>query len=330
MDLANTSTIDLSQIKAEAERLGFSACGIVRAEAVDAATQTVYEQYQADGRLADMDYLARYPHLRFDPTQLLPGCRTIVCVALNYYPAQPLPADTYQIAYYAYGRDYHDVLRTRLHQLADAITGGNPSAYRVCTDTAPILERYWAVRSGIGFIGRNHTLIIPRLGSYFFLGEILTTLETNPQPVNPELSLARQASCTHCHRCIDACPTGALRADGTFDARLCLSYLTIEHRGPFTPEQQQMVASQPTPYYIYGCDRCQQACPHNCRPVPTAIPELQPHPMLHTMTPERWQQLTPDDYRLLFKGSAVKRAKYDGLVRNIQAVALGPKPVPSL
>ena len=290
------------------------------AEAVDPSTQTVYEQYQADGRLADMDYLARYPHLRFDPTQLLPGCRTIVCVALNYFPTQPLPDDTYQIAYYAYGRDYHDVLRTRLHQLADVITGGNPSAYRVCTDTAPILERYWAVRSGIGFIGRNHTLIIPRLGSYFFLGEILTTFDVHTHTSTTDLSRMQEA-CSRCHRCVDACPTEALRADGTFDARLCLSYLTIEHRGPFTPHQQKMVASQPAPYYIYGCDRCQRCCPHNHRPTPTSEPLLEPNPQLYTMTPTRWQQLSREQYQQLFSHSAVKRAKYEGLMRNIQCIA---------
>lgn len=355
-------------------RLGFSACGVTDAAVVDADTRRIYEKYVAEGRIADMNYLANYPDLRFDPTQLLPGCRTIICVALSYYPRTPLPDDTYQIAYYAYGRDYHEVMREKLVQLVNSLAAAagitDPSThFRSCTDTAPMLERYWAVRSGIGFIGRNHTLIVPRLGSYFFLSEVLTTIkcdnyqennqdnihnnnqdnnqennqdsihnnnqENNQEnnqdsnqksiqandPLHIEARHGRESVCSSCHRCIDACPTGALRPDGTFDARRCLSYLTIEHRGPFTPEQAAMVGSQPTPYYIYGCDRCQRCCPHNQRAVPTTEPLFLPNQQLYTMTPARWQQLTREQYQVLFSHSAVKRAKYEGLMRNIECVS---------
>ncbi|MBQ4276653.1 MAG: tRNA epoxyqueuosine(34) reductase QueG [Bacteroidaceae bacterium] len=328
MENSQSHTIDFSVIKAEAMRLGFSACGVAAADVVDAETRRIYEQCMAEGRMADMNYLARYPDLRFDPTQLLPGCRTIICVALSYYPRQPLPDDTYQIAYYAYGRDYHEVMRQKLAQLISPLAAAAgitdvPSHFRPCTDTAPMLERYWAVRSGIGFIGRNHTLIIPRLGSFFFLGEVLTTIK--PTAASDALPFVegrrvRESSCASCHRCIDACPTGALHSDGTFDARRCLSYLTIEHRGPFTPEQADMVSSQPTPYYIYGCDRCQRCCPHNQRAVPTTEPLLQPNQQLYSMTPTRWKQLTREQYQQLFAHSAVKRAKYEGLMRNIECV----------
>ncbi len=320
MENSQSHTIDSSFIKAEAMRLGFSACGVADADVVDAHTRRIYEQYMAEGRMADMNYLANYPDLRFDPTQLLPECHTIICVALSYYPGQPLPDDTYQIAYYAYGRDYHEVMRQKLAQLISTLadTAGitdTSTHFRICTDTAPLLERYWAVRSGIGFIGRNHTLIIPRLGSYYFLGEVLTTIKQTTSPST------RMAACNNCHLCIDACPTGALHHDGSFDARQCLSYLTIEHRGLFTPEQEQLVASQPPPYYIYGCDRCQQCCPHNNRPTPTTLPEFKPHPDLHRMTPADWNTLTRERYQQLFSHSAVKRAKYEGLMRNIQCVA---------
>lgn len=329
MENSQSHTIDPSVIKAEALRLGFSACGVADADVVDADTRRIYEQYIAEGRMADMNYLANYPDLRFDPTQLLPGCRTIICVALSYYPQRPLPDDTYQIAYYAYGRDYHEVMRQKLAQFINSLATSAgitdvSTHFRPCTDTAPMLERYWAVRSGIGFIGRNHTLIIPRLGSYFFLGEVLTTIKQTFSSGTPLLGEGRQGrepSCASCHRCMGVCPTGALRHDGTFDARRCLSYLTIEHRGPFTPEQADMVSSQPTPYYIYGCDRCQQCCPHNHWTVPTTEPLLQPNSLLYSMTPARWQQLTREQYQQLFSHSAVKRAKYDGLMRNIECIS---------
>jgi epoxyqueuosine reductase len=293
------------QLKAEALSLGFSACGIAKAEPVDAQVAAHYRQWIEQGGHADMHYLANNLDKRLDPTLLLEGARSIIVVALNYAPARRIPADEYQLAVYAYGRDYHDVLKDRIRQL---ILNSQFSILnsKIATDTVPILERYWAQQAGLGFIGRNHQLIIPQAGSMFFLGEIITTAEFDhydePMPNR----------CGTCRRCIDACPTGALGE--VFNSKKCLSYQTIENRGEIDEAAKDKIGNT-----IYGCDRCQQACPWNRFASPTDIPELQPSDDLLKMKREDWQHLSVEDYQKLFKGSAVKRAKYDGLMRNIRA-----------
>ncbi len=294
------SVFSSEQLKAEALRLGFSACGIAEARPVDEAMATAYRQWIAQGGHADMHYLENNIDKRLDPTLLLPGARSIIVVAMNYAPARRLPEGEYQIADYALGQDYHDVMKKKLRQLGPTLGDG-----LICVDTVPVLERYWAQRSGIGFIGRSHQLIIPGAGSNFFLGEIVTTLESDhyDQPM--------QQRCGTCHRCIDACPTGALQS--SLESRRCLSYQTIENRGELDP----MVAGK-LGKTIYGCDRCQQVCPWNRFARPTDIAELQPRQELLAMRRSDWQALSREKYQELFRGSAVKRAKYEGLMRNIE------------
>ncbi|MBR1687098.1 MAG: tRNA epoxyqueuosine(34) reductase QueG [Prevotella sp.] len=297
-----------NKIKAEARRLGFFACGIARAEAVSEAAATRVRHWLDSGGNADMAYMANHTDLRLDPRLLMPGVKSIVCVALNYAPAQQMPAEEYQLAAYALGQDYHDIVKQKLHLLAATLSIIHPSPstlhYRAFCDSAPVLERYWAEQAGLGWTGRNHQLIIPGAGSMFFLGELF---------LNIELSYDRPmtARCGMCRACIDACPTGALQADG-FRAEHCLSYQLIENRGELSAEAKQKMGNT-----IYGCDRCQQACPWNRFAQPTDEPRLQPHPELMAMRKSDWQQLSIEDYRRLFKGSAVKRAKYEGLMRNI-------------
>lgn len=317
-------SLEVSTLKTLAHDLGFAACGVARAERIGPAHAAAFLRWIESGRQAGMHYMENHADKRLDPRLLLEGARSVVCVALNYYPGQRLSAGQWQFAYYAYGHDYHDVMRQRLGLLATALglaspaaEGGRGEGYKLCCDTVPMLDRYWAWRAGLGWIGRNKNLILPHQGSYFFLGEILTTrtFDHYDEPLPDH--------CGTCHQCLDACPTHALTAcaDGstTLDARRCLSYLTIEHRGPLPSGTSSLMG-----HCIYGCDRCQQACPHNRFARPTDVGEFRPTDDFLHMQPSDWQDLTPERYRSLFRGSAVKRAKFEGLRRNIDAVAAEP------
>lgn len=312
------------KIKAEAARLGFFACGIAKAGPVDDKMSRQLRSWLANGHHAGMDYMANYTDMRLDPRRLMPGLKSIVSVALNYAPAHYPDAEEYQLAAYALGKDYHDIVKAKLRQLAAAIGAVDclyqPQAAdtsqadddtltcRIFVDSGPVLERYWAEKAGLGWIGRNHQLIIPFAGSMFFLGELFLSAELEyNQPMGNR--------CGKCHKCIDACPTGAIRLESTtFDSERCLSYQLIENRGNLSAEAQQAMGNT-----IYGCDRCQQACPWNRFAKPNTTPELQPSEALLNMRRSNWQELTEEQYRNLFKGSAVKRVKYAGLKRNIEA-----------
>lgn len=306
-------------IKAEALRLGFFAIGFARAEAVDEPTANALRQWIASGDYAGMEYMANYTDKRLDPRRLMPTVKTIVSVAMNYTPAQTMSEDGYQLASYALGKDYHDIMKQRLRTLAAKFgfvdqlmwekqkTSEQPHLCRIFVDSGPVLERYWAERAGLGWTGRNHQLIIPHAGSMFFLGELFLDIELPYDRPMPN-------RCGNCHRCIDACPTHAIEASQAFHSSLCLSYQLIENRGELST-----LARNKMGHVIYGCDRCQTACPWNNFAKPNTTPELQPSPELLAMTPRDWQNLTHEQYRQLFKGSAVKRAKYDGLMRNIHA-----------
>ena len=334
-------------IKAEASRLGFSACGIAKGKAVDEETAACFKEWLQQNGHAEMKYMENHLEKRLDPTLLLPGLQTIVCVALNYTSKTRIPDDQYQIAAYAYGQDYHTILKNKLHLLAKAIFPSvtvkqEANSFICAVDTVPILERYWALQAGLGWIGRNHQLIIPGIGSQVFLGELLLTFPADtydtPQPNR----------CGSCLRCVEACPTHALSdprhlqsSDNihnptsflknpaiqfdTFPSIECLSYLTIENRGSIPQEKATLMKN-----YIYGCDRCQIVCTWNQTTQPTTDPQLQPKTELLEMTKTKWQHLSQQQYQMLFKGSAVKRAKYDGLMRNIDAVAQQEKHITSI
>ncbi len=290
---------------------GFSAIGCAPAEPVAEWRAEQWHDYLASGRHAEMHYLEQHLEKRLNPQLLVEGAKSVVCVALNYFTEEVFPADGYTLARYARGKDYHDVVKERLRKILDSIAKitGNEYVGRAFCDTAPVDEHYWAWRTGLGWLGRNTQLIIPKAGSYFFIGTLILTeeIDTYDQP--------QPNRCGTCTRCIEACPTQALSPNTGLDARRCLSYLTIEYRG----DLPNFVAQSLHPCF-YGCDRCQEACPHNRFASPSSCTEFTPSQELLSMTPNDWRNLERETYLQLFKGSAVKRAKFEGLKRNLQAM----------
>lgn len=255
-----------------------------------------------------MEYMTRDSDKRLDPRLLLPGARSVISLLMNYFPGEKLPVkDNYKIAKYAYGKDHHVVIRERLNGFIDEIkarSGGCEA--RAFTDSAPVMEKAWAERAGLGWRGKHSLIIHPKFGSFFFIGDIITDLELEyDQPDVKDL-------CKSCTRCIDACPTGAIIAPRVLDARKCISYLTIEYRGELPAGEQDNFKES-----LFGCDICQDICPWNRHPKPNSESAFQPDPGLKEMNKEKWEQLTEGQFRELFRNSAVIRTKYAGLKRNI-------------
>ncbi len=289
--------------------VGFDACGFCQARAVAMPMQDSFRQWIDEGRQADMKYMEEYFDKRTDPTLLVENAKSVICVALNYYPKEKQPEENPQIAYYAYGKDYHDVMKDRLRQLFDYIRELVPTMEgRVFCDTAPVMERYWAAQSGIGFVGKNSLLIIPRRGSYFFLGELIVDIELEyDQPL--------RVSCGSCTKCMDACPTQAIVSPQTVDSCRCISYQTIENRGEMDDDVVSRLNNR-----FYGCDICQQVCPCNRFATPNRVDEFSPKEELFALSAEEIEHLSVENYQRIFKGSAIKRAKLAGLKRNAQAL----------
>lgn len=292
---------------AEAERLGFAACGISDATFLEGESELMERWLEAEHEGA-MSYLSRNKEKRYDPRLLVEGTRSIVTVLYNYYPQQPLPKEgNFKIAKYAYGEDYHEVLKQRMRSLLEWLEtmAGPLEGTRVFVDSAPVLDRAWAVRCGLGFIGKNTSLIHPKKGSFFFIGHLFL-----PRVLEPT-GIPMENRCGRCTRCLDACPTGALQAPFTMDARKCISYLTIEYKGELNGDPSVFND------WIYGCDICQDVCPYNKFAIGNSEPKFQPSEQLMAMRKDDWKRLDKTTFDQLFRKSAVKRAGYEGLKRNI-------------
>lgn len=301
-----------SWIVAEAEKLGFDACGVACATALEEESANM-EQWLAEEHEGEMGYLTRNKEKRYDPRLLVEGTKSIVTVLYNYFPKQQIgDHGRYKIAKYAYGADYHDVLKRKMRQLLERIEAqtGKLEGCRVFVDSAPVLDRAWAVRCGLGFIGKNTTLIHPKKGSFFFIGHLFLPLELE------ETGTPLANRCGRCTRCIDACPTGALEAPFQIDARKCISYLTIEYKGSLEGHNPERFNG-----WMYGCDTCQDVCPYNRFALPNMEPEFQPSEQLLAMMEEDWKCLDKDGFEALFKHSAMQRAGYEGLKRNIEFIS---------
>lgn len=289
-------------------RSGASAVGFARAREIEPHARARIEQWAASGRAASMEYMSRNADLRADPRLLLPGARTVVCLAFNYLPHRRRDAGLPRIALYASGRDYHKELRTRLRPICRAIEEQWGSAWRICVDSAPMAERYWAWKSGIGTPGRNGAIIVPGIGSFVVLAEVLLTLELPPDSPIPDL-------CTGCDACRRACPGQAL-SDAGLDARRCLSYLTIEHRGPLPDAPVLRTAAGR--HTLFGCDLCQLACPHNAAAPSSDIAAFEPSEALLSLDAAMLRDMTAERFDALFAGSPLRRAGLDALRRNSQ------------
>jgi len=292
-------------VKAFAQDLGFDLVAIGPAGPPDHGTE--FRQWVESGHAGTMGYLGRRSEERLDPGRLLPGAVSVVCVGLNYYQGEACDPSWEPVARYAWGRDYHDVMAPRLERLADHLRQACGARCRAYVDTGPVLERDLAARAGLGWIGKNTMLLHPALGSWFFIGVVLTTAELEHDTRLPD-------RCGSCRACLDACPTDAFLAPYVLDARRCISYLTIEHRGPIDQEFHEQLGP-----WQFGCDLCQSVCPWNRKaPVtrePAFLPEA-PYPGAESVL-----AMSDADFGRAFAGAALLRPKAAGMRRNV-AIAL--------
>jgi epoxyqueuosine reductase len=287
---------------------GFDLTGVARAEPLDRHRAALAAWLRRD-RHATMAWLARDPGTRSDPSRLLPGCRSVVVLAMNYWPGgqrAATPPGKSRVALYARGRDYHRVLRARLKRLAAWLEEATGCASRTFVDTGPVLERAWAEQAGVGWIGKNANLLSRELGSWLLLGEILTTAELDPDPGPHE------DFCGTCTACLDACPTQAIVEPGVVDSNMCISYWTIEHRGE-VPEARRAGNGD----WIFGCDVCQDVCPWNQQFARPASGEaLSFREDLAGLDPEAILAMDEAAFRGRYSGTSLMRAKWEGMRRN--------------
>ncbi|MFT5616897.1 MAG: epoxyqueuosine reductase [Arenicella sp.] len=297
-------------VKQKAKELGFDFCGVSKAEFLKEEAPRL-ENWLNQNHHGKMGYMENHFDKRLDPTLLVPGAKSVISLMLNYYPEKDLAEDSesYKIAKYAYGEDYHYVIKWKLKELLKQLKAeiGDIDG-RVFVDSAPVMERSWAEKSGLGWIGKHTLLINKGAGSFYFLAEIISDLELEPDgPIKDY--------CGTCTRCIDACPTDAILAPQQLDGSKCISYFTIELKDEIPAEVEGKFKD-----WAFGCDICQDVCPWNRFSKPHQTPELHPHPELENMSKSDWEEITEEVFRELFRKSPVKRTKLAGLKRNIKFV----------
>jgi len=308
-----------SMIKAEALRIGFDGCGISKAGELKEDSDRLSDWLQK-GFHGNMKYMENHFEKRVDPAKLVDGAKSVISVILNYFPSEKQKdPDAPVISKYAYGMDYHTVIRRMLKQLQEYINGNiNPIKGRGFVDSAPVLDRAWAARSGLGWIGKNSNLISPSKGSFFFIGSLIVDIELFYDRPIPDF-------CGDCTRCINACPTQAIIGSRTIDSRKCISYHTIENKEDIDPQLQDKFMNR-----VFGCDICQDVCPWNRKAIPHKVEELKPIPGLLEMTKKDWYSINETEYDERFSKSAIKRAKYKGLRRNLEFINTSPlRPSPA-
>ncbi|PZO31258.1 MAG: tRNA epoxyqueuosine(34) reductase QueG [Flavobacteriaceae bacterium] len=292
-------------IKAEAKRLGFLSCGISKAGFLEEDAPRL-EKWLNQNHHGKMDYMTDYFDKRLDPTLLVPGSKSVISLLLNYYPPDFQNADSYKISKYAYGKDYHSVLKKKLKKLLRAIrTEIGDVSGRAFMDFAPVMEKSWAAKSGLGWIGKNANLITQKTGSFYFIAELILDLELEYD--NPTTD-----HCGSCTACIDACPTEAIVAPYVVDGSKCISYYTIELKENIPQEMKGKLDD-----WMFGCDVCQDVCPWNRFSKAHSEPLLTPYPELLSYSKKDWEEITEETFAKVFTNSPLKRTKLEGLKRNI-------------
>ena len=305
----NSATkIHTDQIKAFAASLGFLYCGIAKAERLEEDARKL-EQWLNKGMQGTMHWMERHFDLRIDPSKLVPGARSVITLAINYFPSEQQAPEAPRISKYAWGEDYHTVIRHKLntllqyiHETIGAVNG------RGFVDSAPVLERSWAVKSGIGWVGKNGNLITKQQGSFFFLATLICDLELEYD------SPFAKDFCGSCTRCIDHCPTNAILPGKVVDGSRCISYFTIELKDALIPEEFKGKFDN----WMFGCDVCQDVCPWNRFSKPATEERFNPLPELLNLSSREWEQMTEDNFRKLFRHSPLKRSKWEGIQRNLR------------
>jgi epoxyqueuosine reductase len=295
-----------SLIKARAAELGFSGCGISAATILEAEASRL-ERWLKAGRHGKMGYMENNFDKRIDPRKLVEGAKSVISVLHNYFPAEKqVNPEAPVLSKYAYGTDYHFIVKDKLKQLLSFMNEsiGEVNGRAFC-DSAPVLDRAWAARSGLGWIGKNTNLLTKGSGSFFFIGELIVDIDL---PADAPV----KDYCGNCRRCIDACPTGAILAPRELDARKCISYLTIEFRDDLPEGMRDKMGNR-----VFGCDICQDVCPWNKKAIPHNEPLFDPDPGLMAMSQDEWNGMDRQVFNRYFKSSAVMRAGYKQLKRNL-------------
>ena len=301
----NNKTKYTQLIKTEAKRLGFLSCGVSKAQFLEEEAPRL-EKWLNNNMHGQMSYMQNHFDKRLDPTKLVEDSKSVVSLLLNYYPDQTQTEDSYKLSKYAYGTDYHFVIKDKLKQLLAYINQEIGEVYgRAFVDSAPVLDKAWAAKSGLGWIGKHSNLLSQKTGSFYFIAELIIDLELDYD--NPTTD-----HCGTCTACIDACPTQAIVEPYVVDGSKCISYFTIELK-------EELPSSMKNKFddWMFGCDVCQDVCPWNRFSKPHNEPLFNPHPELLSMTKNDWEDITQDVFNKLFKNSAVKRTKFSGLQRNI-------------
>ena len=294
-----------NSIKTEAKRLGFLSCGISKSDFLEEEAPRL-EKWLNKNMNGEMSYMANHFDKRLDPRLLVEGSKSVISLLLNYYTEETQTADSYKISKYAYGQDYHHIIKSKLRQLQEFITEeiGEING-RAFVDSAPVLDKAWAAKSGLGWIGKNSNLLTQQVGSFYFIAELIVDIEL-------EYDHAVTDHCGTCTACLDACPTQAIVEPYVVDGSKCISYFTIELKNELPSEMKGSFDD-----WMFGCDVCQDVCPWNRFSKPHNEPLFNPNPDLLSMTKKDWEEITVDVFQKVFKKSAVKRTKYDGLTRNI-------------